>query len=231
MVSSLDNKKAQSIEIWRDNVPFTSIQDLARRSTLTANDLQCLASADVFHSLSGNRHKARWEAAAVEPLFELLEKVEPLQDDLLTPSPTIKQEVMNDYATTGLSLGPHPMALLRNEHPFNRCTKQADLKEMRQGAFVRVAGLVTGRQRPGTASGALFLTLEDETGNINVIVWKGTQETFRKVLLTSKLLLIKGTVEINKDNVSYPVVHIIAGQLHDYSEQLEELSLKSRDFH
>ena len=76
-----------------------------------------------------------------------------------------------------------------------------------------------------------FLTLEDETGNMNVIIWKGTQETFRHVLLTSKLLLIKGTIEINQDNVSNPVVHIIAGQLHDYSERLEDLSLKSRDFH
>ena len=102
---------------------------------------------------------------------------------------------------------------------------------MRHGGFVRVAGLVTGRQRPGTASGAMFVTLEDETGNMNVIIWKGTQQTFRNVLLTSQLLLIKGTVEVNNDNVAQPVVHIIAGQLHDYSERLEDLSLKSRDFH
>jgi len=232
IVSSLESAKAQAIESWRDATPFTSVQDLARRSTLTAVDLQYLASADVLRSLSGNRHQAHWEAAAVEPFFELLEKAEPAQhDDLFTPPPTVKQEVMNDYATTGLSLRPHPMTLLRNEDPFNRCTKQSDLKELRHGGFVRVAGLVTGRQRPGTASGALFLTLEDETGNINVIVWKGTQETFRNVLLTSKLLLIKGTVEINNDNVSHSVVHIIAGQLHDHSERLEDLSLKSRDFH
>lgn len=232
IVSSLDKSKAQSIEHWRASMPFTSIQDLARRSTLTPSDLQCLASADVLQSLSGNRHQARWEAAAVEPYFELLENAEPVQqDDLFTSPPTIKQEVMNDYVTTGLSLRPHPMTLLRHEDPFNRCTKQSDLKELRHGGFVRVAGLVTGRQRPGTASGALFLTLEDETGNINVIVWKGTQETFRPALLTSKLLLIKGTVEINNDNVSHPVVHIIAGQLHDYSARLEDLSLKSRDFH
>jgi len=232
LVNSLDNNKAQEIEIWRGKIPFKSIQDLARRSTLTAIDLQCLASADVLQSLSGNRHQARWEAAAVEPYLELLEKAEPLQqDDLLTIAPTIKQDIMNDLGTTGVSLRPHPMTLLRNENPFNRCTKQSELKDLRHGGFVRVAGLVTGRQRPGTASGALFLTLEDETGNTNVIVWKGTQETYRQVLLTSKLMLIKGTVEINNDNVSHPVVHIIAGQLHDYSERLEDLSIKSRDFH
>ena len=231
-VSSLDNNKAQMITEWRANKPFSSLQDLARRSTLTANDLQCLASADVLHSLSGDRHQALWQAAAIQPFSELLEIAEPeKQDDLFTLAPTTEQNVMNDYATTGLSLGPHPMELLRNENPFRRCTKQSDLKNLEQGGFVRIAGLVTGRQRPGTASGALFLTLEDETGNINVIVWAGTQETFRRVLLTSKLLLIKGTVEVNKENVACPVVHVIAGQLHDFSDRLDGLLLKSRDFH
>ena len=232
LVNSLDKNKAKAIEVWRDNISFTSVQDLARRSSLTAIDLQYLASADVLSSITGNRHQARWEAAAVEPFSLLLEKAEPIQhDDLLTPPPSIKQEVMNDYVTTGLSLRPHPMALLRNEKPFNRCTKNSDLKDLRHGGFVRVAGLVTGRQRPGTASGAMFVTLEDETGNMNVIIWKGTQQTFRNVLLTSQLLLIKGTVEVNNEDVAQPVVHIIAGQLHDYSERLEDLSLKSRDFH
>jgi error-prone DNA polymerase len=231
-IRSLDNNKAQTIELWREQTPFTSIQDLARRSTLTPTDLQCLASADVLRSISGNRHQSRWEAAAIEPFSQLLEKAESEQpDDLFTLPPTIEQDVMNDYAAIGLTLRPHPMALLRNEPPFNRCTKYSDLKNLRHGGFVRVAGLVTGRQRPGTASGALFLTLEDETGNMNIIIWKGTQETFRHALLTSRLLLIKGTVEVNNDNVSHPVVHIIAGQLHDYSDRLENISLKSRDFH
>jgi error-prone DNA polymerase len=231
-IKSLDNEKARMIENWRNNIPFKSLKDLARRSTLTAIDLQYLASADALRSLSGNRHQSRWEAAAITPFSELLEHAEPEQaDDLLTPPPTLEQDILNDYETFGLSLRPHPMTLLRSEYPFNRCTKYSDLKHLRHGGFVRVAGLVTGRQRPGTASGALFLTLEDETGNMNIIIWKGTQETFRQVLLTSRLLLIKGTIEINKDNVSHPVVHIIAGQLHDYSSRLENFSLKSRDFH
>lgn len=231
-IKSLDNNKARMIENWRNNIPFKSLKDLARRSELTAIDLQYLASADALRSLSGNRHQSRWEAAAITPFSQLLEDAEPEQaDDLLTPPPTLEQDILTDYATTGLSLRPHPMALLRSEYPFNRCTQYSDLKHLRHGGFVRVAGLVTGRQRPGTASGALFLTLEDETGNMNIIIWKGTQETFRQVLLTSRLLLIKGTIEINKDNVSHPVVHIIAGQLHDYSSRLENFSLKSRDFH
>jgi error-prone DNA polymerase len=231
-IKSLNNDKARMIENWRQSLPFKSLKDLARRSALTAIDLQYLASADALHALSGNRHQSRWEAAAIEPFSKLLEHAEPeQQEDLLTPAPTLEQDVLNDYSTTGLSLRTHPMALLRNEYPFNRCTKYSDLKHLRHGGFVRVAGLVTGRQRPGTASGALFLTLEDETGNMNIIIWKGTQETFRQALLTSRLLLIKGTVEVNNDNVSNPIVHIIAGQLHDYSARLENFALKSRDFH
>jgi len=231
-IKLLDDKKAQAIEHWRNNKSFNSIKDLARRTELTPTDLQYLASADVLRSLSGNRHEARWHAAAVEPFSELLDLAEPTQkDDLLTPSPNLKKEVMDDYATTGLTLRAHPMALLRNEAPFNRCTKYCDLKNLYQGGFVRIAGLVTGRQRPGTATGALFLTIEDETGNVNVIVWKGTQETYRHALLTSKLMVILGTVEINNEKVAQPVVHVIAGQLHDYSDRLETLLIKSRDFH
>lgn len=101
---------------------------------------------------------------------------------------------------------------------------------MRHKGFVRVAGLVTGHQRPGTSNGTLFLTLEDEAGNINVIVWKGTQETYRKILLTSRLLLIKGIIEIATEHVATPVVHVIAGQLHDYTHVLQGLAVKARSF-
>jgi error-prone DNA polymerase len=123
------------------------------------------------------------------------------------------------------------MTLLRNERPFNRCTKNADLLTLRNKGFVRIAGLVTCRQRPGTASGTMFLTLEDETGDVNVIVWARTQEVFRKVILTSKLVVIKGTIEIVTDHVKRPVVHIIAGHLADYSDQLSLLTIKARNFH
>lgn len=231
-IKSLPTETARMIEQWRHGIPFKSLKEFVKRSQISPADLQYLASADALNSLSGNRYQSRWEAAGIEPFSALFEKaIDKEPDDLLTPAPSLEQNILTDYATTGISLRPHPMTLLRNEPPFNRCTKYSDLKYLRQGGFVRVAGIVTGRQRPESANGTLFLTLEDETGNINVIVWKGTQETFRKVLLTSRLLLIKGTVEINKDNVSHPVVHIVAGQLHDYSSRLESFSLKSRDFH
>lgn len=230
-VKSFDANSAQQIEHWRGNDDFTSLDDLARRTQLTANDLQLLASADALKTLSGNRHQSRWRAAAIQPYSELLDKNNHSAiDDLFTEAPNPEKDILDDYRTLGLTLREHPMALLRNQPPFNKCTPYSQLVNLRHKGFVRVAGLVTGHQRPGTANGTLFLTLEDETGNINVIVWKGTQETYRKVLLTSKLLLIKGTVEIATEHVATPVVHVIAGQLHDYSDVLHGLSIKARSF-
>ena len=147
-------------------------------------------------------------------------------DGVQLPAPAVAEEVLSDYRATGLTLRAHPMSLLRDRYPFNRCKRHTDLAQLGNNRFVRIAGLVTCRQRPGSASGVLFLTLEDETGNSNVVVWPRTQEHFRKTLMTARLLLIKGTLE-TKDNVSY----IIAGALHDYTSELEALAVKSRDFH
>ena len=134
--------------------------------------------------------------------------------------------MLADYRATGLTLRAHPLSLLREQYPFNRCKRHADLDTVANRGFVRIAGLVTCRQRPGSASGVLFLTLEDETGNSNVVVWTRTQEHFRRELMNGRLLVVKGTLE-RKDGVT----HIIAGALHDYSEALAELPLQSRDFH
>jgi error-prone DNA polymerase len=236
-VKSIDDKKARVIALWRQSTPFTSLQDLVRRTGLTQADLQCLASADALRSLVGNRHQARWQTAAIKPYLALLEQAEVEGDELLTPEPTAAKDMLDDYITTGLSLRPHPMALLRSQYPFNRCKKYSDLVHLRHGGFVRVAGLVTGRQRPGTAKNTVFVTLEDETGNINVVVWQATQEQFRRELLSSQLLMIKGRLEIGLEmdketKKTYTVVHVVAGHLTDYSHRLAaEFQLKSRDFH
>ena len=147
-------------------------------------------------------------------------------DTLTTKAPNLEKEIISDTQATGLSLRPHPMLLFRQHAPFNRCKKQNELHTVSNGGFVQVAGLVTGRQRPGTAKGTIFLTLEDETGNINVIVWKATQQKYRHVLLQSKLLLIKGRLETQSS-----VTHIIAGKLIDYSDTLKDFDLKARNFH
>ena len=134
--------------------------------------------------------------------------------------------MLSDYRATGLTLRAHPMSLLRPRYPFNRCKRQADLAALGNRRFVRIAGIVTCRQRPGSASGVLFLTLEDETGNSNIVVWQRTQQQFRRALMGGKLLLVKGVVE-QKDNV----IHIIAGALYDYTSELAELPVQSHDFH
>jgi error-prone DNA polymerase len=118
------------------------------------------------------------------------------------------------------------MSLLRGRAPFNRCKRHADLAAMGNNRFVRIAGLVTCRQRPGSASGVLFLTLEDETGSSNIVVWQRTQQQFRRALMSGQLLLVNGTLE-TRDNV----IHIIAGGLYDYSHELQSLRVASHDFH
>jgi error-prone DNA polymerase len=147
-------------------------------------------------------------------------------DAVELPAPGEAEDLVQDYRSIGLTLGRHPLALLRARAPFAGCCSAHQLHALNSGRFVRVAGLVTGRQRPGTASGVLFLTLEDETGNINVVVWRDRQERFRKALLRGKLLLVKGVME-SRDSV----VHVIAGEILDHSAALGALQTRSRDFH
>lgn len=230
MIKGIHRDIAERIIIKRRNTAYRSIKDLSVRAELSRADLQTLASADALHALSGNRHTSRWQAASVLPHSELLHAAEdsnaPHQDALHTRPPSIEKNIQTDINTMGVSLRVHPMVLLRTQEPFLRCKKQAELISIHNGGFVQVAGLVTGRQRPNTAKGTLFLTLEDETGNINIVVWPSTQERCRQALLTAKLLLVKGRLE-TKDNVT----HIIAGQMFDYSHILNDFDIKSRDFH
>ena len=230
-VAGLEAMKARRIETARGAVPFSSLDDVARRTGLGDTDLQVLASADVLRSLAGNRHQARWRAAAIEPRLPLWEHREATrQDDLLMAAPNLEKDVMTDYQTLGHTLRAHPMTLLRNELPFSRCTTQNTLATLRHKGLVQVAGIVVSRQKPGTANGTLFITLEDETGNINVIVWRKTQAYFRNAILTAKLLLIKGTLEILTENVAQPVVHVIAGSIEDHTGRLASLTTRARNF-
>jgi len=132
-----------------------------------------------------------------------------------------------DYRRLGLTLGKHPMALLRNSPEFHRCLTARQLRTARHGQLAQVAGLVTNRQRPGSASGALFVTLEDESGCINVIIWESLQKKFRREILTGTILLIKGTLEKSDEGV----VHLIAGYISDQSNMVDALKISSRDFH
>ena len=231
LVKGLSREGAQRIVEAREQAPFGQVSHLRQRARLDRRDMEALADADALASLSGHRHQTQWQIMALEqprPLLqdELRRAAGYFDDGVQLPVPAVAEEVLADYRATGLTLRAHPMSLLRQRPPFDRCKRHTDLPALGNNRFVRIAGLVTCRQRPGSASGVLFLTLEDETGSSNVVVWKRTQEQFRQALMTAQLLLVNGTLEARDG-----VIHIIAGGLYDCTPALRALRLKSRDFH
>jgi len=231
LVSGLSRDGARRLLQARRQQAFTQVRDLRERAGLHRDDMQALAAADALASISGHRHQSQWQVLAMEshkPLlrYESSEPVRALDDGVILEAPSVAEDVLADYSAIGLTLRSHPMLLLRDRPPFDRCKRQSDLVGVPHRGFVRIAGLVTCRQRPGTASGVLFLTLEDETGNSNIVVWPRVQENFRQALMTGRLLLIKGTLE-TRDNVT----HVIAGAVYDYTAELAGLGVKSRNFH
>ena len=141
------------------------------------------------------------------------------------PPPGTGENLRADYALTGTTLGPHPLALLRGALAARRCKPSSELARIRHGRFVRVAGLVRLRQRPQTASGVTFLTLEDEHDMVNVVVWRDIAEHQRRVLLESQLLAVEGRIEREQG-----VQHLIAQRLHNMTPLLAGLDTPSRDF-
>ncbi|OGA69065.1 MAG: error-prone DNA polymerase [Betaproteobacteria bacterium RIFCSPLOWO2_12_FULL_65_14] len=200
--------------------PCRSIADL----NLNRKDLRCLASAGALQSLAGHRRLAHWAAAGAARRAPLdvpaLERVPELA------APGEGEDIVADYASLGLTLGRHPLALLRSALAKRRLITARELLEVRHGGTARMAGLVTCRQRPDTASGVIFVTLEDETGNASVVVWRNLVERQKAELLGARLLGVHGVVERDGD-----VVHLVARRLLDYSGLLGPLAAPSRDFH
>ena len=230
LIKGLSETAGKRINAAQHERAFSDVADLRQRASLDRSHLEALAAADALTSISGHRYQSHWQTMALEDHRPLLSDDPGLRhhhdDGVVLPAPGLAEEVIADYQSTGLTLRAHPLALLRQQRPFDQCRRQTELETLGNHRFVRVAGLVTCRQRPGTASGVVFLTLEDETGNINVIVWPAIQERYRQSLMTAQLLLIKGTVESREG-----VVHVIAGTLEDCSDHLAALTVQSRDFH
>jgi error-prone DNA polymerase len=224
-VQGLTADAALRLVAARVQAPFASVDDLAQRAVLDRRDLGALAAAGALAGLSRDRHHARWLVAGVEPSAALFEAPGDAAVPLL-PTPTEGSEIVASYQHTGVNLGRHPLALLRPRLRRARWGTAVDLTAARDGAVCRVAGLVTCRQRPGTASGIIFVTLEDETGTANVIVRASTAEQQRAPLLHARLLGVTGTVER-----AGPLVHLLAGRLTDLSQRLGALVVASRDFH
>ena len=230
LVSGLSLGAAQRIVSARSHAPFSSTQDLALRCALDATDLKALASADALRALSGHRRQQVWDAAALQPAPVLFQGVPVLEESLQLPSAPEGEEVVFDYAALGLTLRAHPLQLLRGQLSKKKYQTSAQLADLPSGRLVRACGLVTARQRPQTANGVVFVTLEDETGSVNVIVWNAVKERFRDTLYHARMLAVHG--EWQRDEGSGGKVrHVIARWLGDSTEMLGALRTHSRDFH
>ncbi|RTZ75497.1 MAG: error-prone DNA polymerase [Gammaproteobacteria bacterium] len=225
LVKGLSRSGAERLVAARGQGAFRSVEELARRAGLTGGDLKALAAADALAGLAEHRHAAGWAVAGVEPSLPLLEAASPAEVDPALPPPTEAGEILADYASLGLSLRRHPLALLRPELGRLRYLPAEEVARCPPGRMVRVAGLVLVRQRPGKGN-AVFITLEDETGTLNLIVWRSLAERQRQVLLQAKLL--GAWAEIQR---AEGVQHLVVRRLHDCSHLLGALQVKSRDFH
>jgi error-prone DNA polymerase len=232
LVKSLSRSGADRLIKARREQPFDSVQSLAARAALDRGDLEALAAAGAFASLSGNRHLAFWEVAGTErPLPLEAARVDAPEEETHEPTPLLRtptegERIVADYASIGLTLGRHPLALLRESLQAKRLLTADDLEGMAHGKPVRTAGIVLMRQRPGTASGVTFLTLEDETGQVNIIVWERVGDEYRRALVESRLLEVHGELQRQEG-----VMHVVARQLIDRTPLLGELITRSRDFH
>ncbi|MEZ9232010.1 error-prone DNA polymerase [Vibrio amylolyticus] len=192
---------------------------------LNKKDLERLASADAMHEFAHNRYQTRWSMMNSITDLPLFQNMNELNEKPLS-GPSAMQTLAEDYTSTGLSLTQHPITLLDNANWLGTFTRQRELRTKAHQSMVTVVGVVTGRQSPGTAAGVTFFTLEDDTGNINVVVWQATARAQKQAYLTSKVLMVKGILEREGE-----VTHIIAGRLIDLTDHLERLETKSRDFH
>ncbi|MES2626699.1 MAG: error-prone DNA polymerase [Pseudomonadota bacterium] len=226
MIKGLQETCALRIMQTRQVRPFTDSEDFFRRTQLDRRALNCLSEANALVTLAGHRRKALWQTLGRAPddvPLAVNERVES-QPELLPP--TEGENIVADYHRMGLTLGRHPLALLRNKLTAMRISSAEDVNNANHQQPIYAAGIVTCRQRPGTAAGVVFVTMEDETGTINVVVWNSLVTRQRRELLGSSLLGVHGIVEC-KDGV----VHLIAGKLFDHSHLLGSLEVGSRDFH
>jgi error-prone DNA polymerase len=241
-LSGLGQEAGERIVAARAQAPFASAEDLARRAGLNAAELRLLADANALQGLSGHRRQAAWAVAGIDtratPLLHHTRTDEGQAPRLQAPS--TGQALLADYRRTGLSLDQHPLALLRPQLAAFKVLPASELMHCRSGQLARASGLVTHRQRPETAKGVVFVTLEDETGQVNIIVWPQVAQAQRQALLAARLLTVYGVWQQEG-----AVRHLIAKKLVDHSSLLATLgevdgeaaapqptlNTRSRDFH
>ena len=226
-IKGMHETVARRIVQVRKQAPFASVADLARRADLSRHDLNALAAANALESIAGHRRAALWDAVVSTPDKDMLRdapvyETSPPQLSLLTEG----QSLIADYDSLGLTLGRHPLALLRDRLTAMRFLSSAVLREQPDRRLVRAAGIVTVRQRPGTAKGVVFVTIEDEEGQINLLIRPTLAERQRKELLTSRLIGAYGRWQSQSG-----VQHVIVERLVNLTHLLGKLQTRSRNFH
>lgn len=227
LIKGISSTNVGGIERARGEGPFRSIRDLVRRSGVQPVVLTRLAAADAFRSMGLNRREALWQALAVPneelPLFD---GMDPDEGRPPLPEASLDEQVIMDYDSVGLSLEAHPISLVRDRLNKMNVAPAERLKRMRKGQPVRVAGLVLVRQRPSTASGVVFVTLEDETGIANLIIRPKVYERCRRATHNTVALIADGRLQRQGE-----VIHIQTSHLRELAEGLAAIRSRSRDFH
>lgn len=224
LIKGLSQAAAQRIINARTHRQFSSVDDLSIRASLNRGDMEALAAADALSSLAGDRHQARWQTSGIEPVYPVLGDARIHEGAPLLRAPGLGESVVADYVHTGLSLKQHPVALLRHELNLHEANSAERIKQIPHGTRVYVAGLVITRQRPASANNVAFVTLEDETGHVNVVVWRTIAEKQRRELTLSKLMGVYGEVQREEN-----VIHVIAEVLEDLTPMLQQLVTVSDD--
>lgn len=227
LVDQLSKAGVRALLEYREHKKITALEQLETIRGLSKSDLESLASAGAFEAIEGNRYQSRWATAALNIESPLLQgSYHHSVIDLSVPN--VWESFSEDQQSVGLTLGEHPIAILRHQGELPETIRADQLLSVPHKTWVDVVGLVVGRQRPKTASGVTFLTLEDETGNINVVVWLAVAQKYLKEVTAAQLVAIRGVVE--KDEQSN-VVHVIARQMKELSTAIDLTRIRSRNFH
>ncbi|KQO27218.1 error-prone DNA polymerase [Acidovorax sp. Leaf78] len=225
MIGGLKAASAERIMAARHRAPLDNAEELARRARLEQHEMKLLAAAGALATLSGHRRQQVWDAAALHAPPALLQEAPVDEEFLELPAPPEGEDVVWDYASIGLTLRSHPLALLRKKLDKYKLKTSEELRHVPNGRVVRTAGIVTLRQQPETAKGTIFVSLEDEHGSTQVICWRHIKEAQREVLLGSRLMAVKGRWQREGE-----VCNLIADRLADLSPLLGRLATESRDF-
>jgi DNA polymerase III alpha subunit len=224
-VRGLSREGADRLVAARAEGPFHRVPELARRAQLARRDLEALAAAGALAGLAGHRHRAVWDVLGVEPPLPLVPVAECVEGLPLLRAPCEGEDIVADYRSLGFTLARHPLALLRPKLGESGWITASEVAGLPDGAAVKTGGIVVTRQRPGAAGGVIFVTLEDETGYVNLVIWSRIADAHRKVLLGARLLGVSGRLQRAGE-----VRHVVVDRLEDRSALLGSLAAPARNF-